>query len=166
MITREIAEMAIKCLGDSSVTKGADGETFLVSSPEINATVEKEPEERLAKSLEQLITLARVVKGKPIDKSKLALVGTATSLLNEIITDNDQVPSEGRLKNFTTWLKSWRMWSDHLVRNSEAIVKETGSKISRRRSENKKDLTVRRITRRGVTPASGRGKKCLHRWMK
>lgn len=130
MITREIAEMAIKCLGDASVTKGADGETFLVSSPEINATVEKEPEERLAKSLEQLITLARVVKGKPIDKSKLALVGTATSLLNEIITDNDQVPAED-IEKLHNVVKELAHVVGSLNPDSEAIVKKTLENISK-----------------------------------
>lgn len=130
MITREIAEMAIKCLGDDSVTKGADGETFLVSSPEINATVEKEPEERLAKSLEQLINLARVVKGKPIDKSKLALVGTATSLLNEIISDNDQVPAED-IEKLHNVVKELAHVVGSLNPDSEAIVKKTLANISK-----------------------------------
>ena len=130
MITREIAEMAIKCLGDASVTKGADGETFLVSSPEINSTVEKEPEERLAKSLEQIITLARVVKGKPIDKSKLALVGTATSLLNEIITDNDQVPAED-IEKLHNVVKELAHVVGSLNPDSEAIVNKTLENISK-----------------------------------
>lgn len=130
MITREIAEMAIKCLGAASVTKGADGETFLVSSPEINSTVEKEPEERLAKSLEQIITLARVVKGKPIDKSKLALVGTATSLLNEIITDNDQVPAED-IEKLHNVVKELAHVVGSLNPDSEAIVNKTLENISK-----------------------------------
>jgi len=130
MITREIAEMAIKCLGDASVTKGADGETFLVSSPEINSTVEKEPEERLAKSLEQIITLARVVKGRPIDKSKLALVGTATSLLNEIITDNDQVPAED-IEKLHNVVKELAHVVGSLNPDSEAIVNKTLENISK-----------------------------------
>lgn len=130
MITREIAEMAIKCLGDSSVTKGSDGETFLVSSPEMSATVEKEPEERLVKSLEQLITLARVVKGKPIDKSKLALVGTATSLLNEIISDNDQVPAED-IEKLHNVVKELAQVVGSLNPDSEAIVKKTLANISK-----------------------------------
>ncbi len=129
VISREVAELAMKCLGDASVTKGADGSTFIVSVPEIGQA-EKEPEERLAKSLEQLINLARVVKGKPIDKSKLALVGTATSLLNEIITDNDQVPAE-EIEKLHNVVKELAQVVGSLNPDSEAIVKKTLANIAK-----------------------------------
>lgn len=129
IISRDVAELAIKCLGDASVTKGIDGATFMVSVPEL-APAEKEPEERLAKSLEQLINLARVVKGKPIDKSKLSLVGTATTLLNEIITENDQVPAE-EIEKLHNVVKELATVVGNLNPDSEAIVKKTLANISK-----------------------------------
>lgn len=134
VIGREVAELAIKCLGETSVTKSADGATFLVGVPELEK-VEKPAEERLEKSLEQLITLARVVKGKPIDKSKLALVGTATSLLNEIITDNDVVPAE-EIATLHNVVKELAEVVGNLNPDSDAIVQKTLANIEKALSVN------------------------------
>lgn len=133
VISREVAEMAIKCLGDTSVTKSADGTTFLVCAPEL-APVEKEPSERLEKSLEQLIALARMVKGKPIDKSKLSLVGTATALLNDIITDNDEVPAED-IATLHNVVKELAEVVGNLNPDSDAIVKKTLTNIEKALTE-------------------------------
>lgn len=129
VIGRELAELAIKCIGEEAITKGVDGETFIVGLPQM-VTEEKAPEQRLEKSLEQLITLARVVKGKPLDTSKLSLVGTATSLLNEIIVENQQVSPEdidklhGVVKELATVVAD-------LNPDSDAFVQKTVTNISK-----------------------------------
>lgn len=93
VIGREVAEMAIKCLGAGAVTKSGDGETYVVNPVELAATPAG-PVAKLEASLGQLITLARIVKGQPLDQSKLALIGTATSVLSEIVAENDVVAPE------------------------------------------------------------------------
>lgn len=129
VISRDVAEMAIKCLGDKAVTKGADGETFLVGVPELEKE-EVAPEQRLEKSLEQLITLARVVKGKPLDTSKLSLVGTATSLLNEIIVENNQVSPED-ISKLHGVVKELASIVAELNPDSDAFVQKTVTNISK-----------------------------------
>ena len=70
------------------------------------------------------------MKGRPIDKSKLALVGTATSLLNEIITDNDQVPAED-IEKLHNVVKELAHVVGSLNPDSEAIVNKTLENISK-----------------------------------
>lgn len=130
VISRETAEMVIKCLGEDFVTKGADGSTFLVGVPNVGRDEASKPEERLEKSLEQVITLARIVKGKPIDGSKLSLVGTATSLLNEIIMDNKSVPVED-IQKLHGVVKELASVVSTLNPDSDAIVKKTLANISK-----------------------------------
>lgn len=99
VIGRDVAEMAIKCLGAGSVSKSAEGDTYVVNPVEMAAAAG--PAAKLEASLSQLITLARVVKGQPLDQSKLALIGTATAVLNEIVAEHDVVAPDdlGKLHN-------------------------------------------------------------------
>lgn len=96
VIGRDVAEMAIKCLGENSVSKSAEGDTYVVNPMELAAPAE--PAAKLEASLGQIITLARVVKGQPLDQSKLALIGTATAVLNEIVAEHDVVAPDDLVK--------------------------------------------------------------------
>jgi hypothetical protein len=127
IVGRDLAEMAIKCLGEGAITKGADGTTFLVNT---FSEPTRGPVEKLEASLEQLITLARIVKGQPLDKAKLSLVGTATALLNEIITEHDEVSPEeiGKLHNV---IKELASVVGAINPDSEAIVKRTIANVSK-----------------------------------
>jgi HK97 family phage prohead protease len=126
VIGRDLAELAIKCLGEGSITKGADGSTFLVNT----FSEPRGPVEKLETSLEQLITLARIVKGHPLDKSKLSLVGTATSLLNEIITEHDEV-SPDEIAKLHNVIKELASVVGSINPDSEAIVKRTIANVSK-----------------------------------
>jgi HK97 family phage prohead protease len=129
IVSREVAEMAIKCLGGGSITKSADGTTFLVNSPDL--MVSQVPTiEKLGTSLEQLIALARIVKGQPMDKSKLSLVGTATNLLNELIAEHEEVAPEDIVK-LNNVVKELASVVGSLNPDSEAIVKRTITNISK-----------------------------------
>lgn len=92
VIGRELAEMAMKCLGENVVTKGMD-DTFIINAPEL-VKAEEPPIEKLGSSLEQIINLARIVKGQPLDESKRALIGTATSVLTEIVAEKEEITPE------------------------------------------------------------------------
>lgn len=92
VIGRELAELAMKCLGDKVVTKGMD-DTFIVNAPEL-VKPEEPPMEKLGTSLEQIINLARIVKGQPMDESKRVLIGTATSVLTEIVAEKEEITPE------------------------------------------------------------------------
>lgn len=129
IIGREIAELAIKCLGEGSITKGvgAEGTTFLVNA--FNEQV-RGPVEKLENSLEQIITLARIVKGQPLDKSKLSLIGTATALLNEIITEHDEVSPE-EIAKLHNVIKELASVVGSINPMSEAIVKRTIANVSK-----------------------------------
>lgn len=127
IVGRELAELAIKCLGEGSITRGNDGTTFLVNS--FNEPV-RGPIERLESSLEQLITLARVVKGQPLDKSKLSLIGTATSLLNEIIIEHDEIPPDEIVKLHNV-IKELASVVGAINPMSESIVKRTIANVSK-----------------------------------
>jgi len=93
VIGRDLAEMAIKCLGAGAVTKSADGDAYVVNPVEL-ADAPSGNAEKLEASLGQLITLARIVKGQPLDTSKLSLIGTATSVLNEMVAAHEVVAPE------------------------------------------------------------------------
>lgn len=93
VIGRELAEIAIKCLGDGAVTKTEDGGEFIVS-PFVEKKAEETPEAKMESAVNELIKMARVVKGKPLDKSKLALLGTATAVLNEIVAEQEANPED------------------------------------------------------------------------
>lgn len=127
VIGRDLAELAIKCLGEGSITKGADGTTFLVNT---FSEPTRGPVEKLESSLEQLITLARIVKGQPLDKAKLSLVGTATALLNEIITEHDEVSPEEIVKLHNV-IKELASVVGSINPDSEAIVKRTIANVSK-----------------------------------
>ncbi len=93
VIGRELAEIAIKCLGDGAVTKSEGGGEFIVS-PFVEKKAEETPEAKMESAVNELIKMARVVKGKPLDKSKLALLGTATAVLNEIVAEQEATPED------------------------------------------------------------------------
>lgn len=97
VIGRELAELAMKCLGDGVVTKGLD-DMYVVNAPEL-VKAEEPPIEKLGSSLEQIIGLAKIVKGQPLDESKKALIGTATALLSEIVAEKDEITPE-QMKDF------------------------------------------------------------------
>jgi HK97 family phage prohead protease len=127
VIGRDLAELAIKCLGEGSITKSSDGTTFLVNTFSEPA---RGPVEKLEASLEQLITLARIVKGQPLDKAKLSLVGTATALLNEIITEHDEVSPDEIVKLHNV-IKELASVVGAINPDSEAIVKRTIANVSK-----------------------------------
>ncbi|TXH40689.1 MAG: HK97 family phage prohead protease [Desulfurellales bacterium] len=93
VIGRDLAEIAIKCLGDGAVTKSEDGGEFIVS-PFVDKKTDETPEAKMESAVNELIKMARVVKGKPLDKSKLALLGTATAVLNEIVAEQEATPED------------------------------------------------------------------------
>ncbi len=93
VIGRDLAEIAIKCLGDGAVTKSEDGGEFIVS-PFVDKKTDETPEAKMESAVNELIKMARVVKGKPLDKSKLALLGTATAVLNEIVAEQEANPED------------------------------------------------------------------------
>lgn len=129
IVSREVAEMAIKCLGSGSITKGTDGNTFLVNTFEMPKAIVP-PIEKLGTSLEQLISLARIVKGQPMDKSKLSLVGTATNLLNELIAEHEEV-SPDDIAKLNNVVKELASVVGTLNPDSDVIVKRTIANISK-----------------------------------
>jgi len=105
VIGRELAELAIKALGPTSVSK-VNEDSFLVTPPipEVKAAPATEPAKEevvvekaaepaqgqdLEAALKQIITIARVVKGNPLDENKRKLLGTAAALLNEAISESN-----------------------------------------------------------------------------
>lgn len=122
VIGREVADLAIKCLGAWSVSKSAEGDTYVVNPVELAAPAE--PAAKLEASLGQLITLARIVKGQPLDQSKLALIGTATSVLNEIVAENDVVAPE-ELEKLHNVVKELGDVVRGIRPDAEAIVEKT-----------------------------------------
>lgn len=85
LVSREVAELAMKMFGEGKTKKVSD-DSFLVL-PDMKPSPDGEPED-LSVALRQIKELARMVKGKPLDESKLALAKNAIDLLDEAIRES------------------------------------------------------------------------------
>ncbi len=130
VIGRDLAEMAIKSLGEGAVSKSLDGDTFVVNAVELAVAAETPPVEKLEASLNALITLARVVKGQPLDKSKMALIGTATATLNEIVAENE-APTAAEIETLHEVVKELGGVVKSMNPDSEAIVEKVLASVAK-----------------------------------
>lgn len=112
LVTHELAQLAIKCLGTTAVreVKAEGGESkWLVAPlgpgepeaeegkepPAPEPTPVPEPEKNLEASLKYISELARTVKGQKLDANHLGLLTSAVSVFQDIITENQEgVPAE------------------------------------------------------------------------
>lgn len=83
-VNREVAEMVVKVFGDGVLKKVGD-DSFLVL-PEVAPVRADEPEDLVA-ALKQIKELARMVKGKPMDESKLSLLKGTVDVLHEALVE-------------------------------------------------------------------------------
>jgi HK97 family phage prohead protease len=103
LVTHDLAQIAIKCLGDKAVREvKADGQSKWLVAPagqEEPAAEEPkpalQPEKDLEASLKYISELARTVKGQKLDANHLGLLTSAVGVFQDIITENQGgVPAE------------------------------------------------------------------------
>lgn len=83
-VNRETAEMVMKVFGEGGLKKVGD-DSFLVL-PEMEKVRADEPEDVDA-ALKQIKELARMVKGKPLDSSKLSLLKSTIDVMHEALVE-------------------------------------------------------------------------------
>jgi len=107
LIGRELAEMAIKVLGEQSVKtlneESPDEFKRYMILPAMNLIDQKQ--ENLFEVLEKVIELARVAKGNPLEENKKTLLMTAISVFNDLLEEGrEKIDKEGiiQLKGILT----------------------------------------------------------------
>jgi HK97 family phage prohead protease len=96
LISRDMADFVMKCLGPDSLKPVADKDGFfMVSETEEKPETKSEPEpeslepvEDFEKSLRYLVDLAKTAKGAKVEQSKLDLIQQAITVLSEIVEAN------------------------------------------------------------------------------
>jgi HK97 family phage prohead protease len=83
-VNREMADLVTKVFGDAMLKKVSD-DSFLVL-PEVAPVRADEPED-LTAVLKQIKEMARIVKGKPMDASKLSLLKGTMDVLHEALVE-------------------------------------------------------------------------------
>lgn len=96
LVTREVAELATKLIGDNCVekilTKSHGAEPLFVVVPEDKRSAIIPPEEGdgFEPALKRIIELARIAKGSELSETKKSLVMTALSVFNEMLETGEK----------------------------------------------------------------------------
>jgi HK97 family phage prohead protease len=126
-VTREVADLVAKGLGDGFLKKMGD-DSFLVL-PDMAPVPAGEPED-LSVALRQIKELARMVKGKPLDESKLALAKNAIDLLDEAIRESRGGVSAEDFARLKGAVQSYADVLASLAPANAEILKQTISQVA------------------------------------
>lgn len=127
LVSLEVAEMVQKAFGEGMLKKMDDG-SFLVL-PDMKPVPAGEPED-LGVALRQIKELARMVKGKPLDESKLGLAKSAIDLLDEAIRESSAGISAEDFARIKDAVDSYGKVLASLVPATAELVGQTISQVA------------------------------------
>lgn len=104
LVTREVADLAIKMIGKNSIkeihVKGMESEPLLLVVPEDKREKMIEaPADDFEPALKNLIELARIAKGSAMNETKRSLVMTAIGVFNEMLDTGEKSLTQEDLIN-------------------------------------------------------------------
>lgn len=133
VVSRELAELVTKALGDQAITKVGEGEEerFLAAIAE-EPEPEPEPEKPdLERSLKGIIELAKTTRGQKLEKQKLDLILTTMDVFNEIVNENREgIPPE-QIKELQGNVKMLAEVIKNLRPDAEETVKQVMRQVER-----------------------------------
>lgn len=120
LISREVAEIAIKSLGESSVKTivGEGGERFFAAGGD-----------EFEAALKSVIDLSRTVKGSGLDSAKLSLINTALDTLQEITTAKEAVITSDHLARLEKALDAFASVAASMSPSTASMIDRTMKKI-------------------------------------
>lgn len=147
VVSRELAELAIKTFGDGAIIKSAlSGETpeesqelFIVAPTEEAPEPEPEAKPDLAKSLRGVIEMAKTTKGQKLEKQKLDLIFTAMDVFKEIVEENREDASPEHVKELQANIKILGEVIRSMRPDAEETVKQVMRQLERALSQGRLD---------------------------
>lgn len=120
LISREVAEMAIKSLGESYVKTvvGEGGERYFAAGGD-----------EFEAALKSVIDLSRTVKGNGLDSSKLSLINTALDTLQEITTAKEAAITAEHLARLEKALDTFASVAASMSPSTADMISKTMKKI-------------------------------------